>query len=254
MTEHQINSLLQRLDALVQRNRWWKRIACTALAFLGVVLFLGATGSQEVRGIEELRVKRLVLVDKDGKRRAMLGIETPEENPQASGSTALIFYTNNDQPVALRAPSNGNGTLSISGKGGIAILSGASLMLFEENKAMMSISARAMELEAYPSVAGISPSVALSFDPADGPALTFKDQNLFPRIQLSLTAGGTPQLAFFDQSGRPYSAGSGSQTESLLNAAPALYSACLQRKQSNPSLDCSEYGRAVELIIRALGR
>jgi len=96
---------------------------------LGFLLLLGTTAANEERGIDELRVKRLILLDQDGRRRAMLGIETKEENPKAAGAIALIFYKNNDQPMAMRVLSNGDASLLASGKDGLTLLSGAHLLL-----------------------------------------------------------------------------------------------------------------------------
>jgi hypothetical protein len=62
--------LSQRLDRLERENRWWR---CTAsLAVVGVVL-IPLVAATAAKAPEEIRAKKLVIVDDEGRQRIVLG-------------------------------------------------------------------------------------------------------------------------------------------------------------------------------------
>jgi hypothetical protein len=132
MDEPTLDALLQRLTRIEQANRRWKRLGGAAFALLGLVVILGASGTMDAG---EIRAKRFILVDGGGNRRAVLGIETKEENPKAAGSAALLFYKGNDPRLELRVTAEGGPGVTRSGKDGLTILSTASLMMFGQDLA-----------------------------------------------------------------------------------------------------------------------
>ena len=74
--------LTQRLDRLEREVRWWKLFGGSAMALLGLVLLIAATG---VKVADAIRTKRFVLVDTNGKRRAEWGVST-------AGAVGLNLY------------------------------------------------------------------------------------------------------------------------------------------------------------------
>ena len=69
-------ALTQRLERLEQENRQWKRVASLTIALLGAVILIGATMSKKGKVPEELRTKRLVLVDEAARGRAEFSVTT----------------------------------------------------------------------------------------------------------------------------------------------------------------------------------
>lgn len=79
MNEPTLNTLTQRLDRLEREMTWWKALATAGVVILVSLLLLGTT---HMRVSEEIRAKRFVLVDKDGKERATLVSGQPIEDLQ----------------------------------------------------------------------------------------------------------------------------------------------------------------------------
>jgi hypothetical protein len=101
MNELTPTALKQQFDRLERSNRWWKTLACAAVAILGGVVLLGAMESRDIRAADEIRAKRFILVDREGKRLAMLGVDTKEENPKGPGMIGLGIYHGSDRLVHL---------------------------------------------------------------------------------------------------------------------------------------------------------
>ena len=77
MNGPQKDTVTQRLERLERELRRWKGLGSAAVVVLGLVILLGATGAKVP---DEIRAKRFVLVDEDGKQRAVLGSgEVPHE-------------------------------------------------------------------------------------------------------------------------------------------------------------------------------
>lgn len=66
-----LKTLQQRVDRLEREVRRWRLFGPAALALLGLIVLLGATG-QKVE--DEVRAKSFVLVDQQGRQRAVLNV------------------------------------------------------------------------------------------------------------------------------------------------------------------------------------
>jgi len=84
MSETTLNAVIQRLNHLEWELRWWKTLASTFLALLGLVFLLGAVRERDTKMFDEIRARQFVLVDANGNVRAGLGVGT-------DGSAALAF-------------------------------------------------------------------------------------------------------------------------------------------------------------------
>jgi hypothetical protein len=269
MDKPMLDALMHRLNRLERNNHWWRLCASATFAILGLIVLLGGMRAQPV---DEILAKRFILMDQGGKRRAMLGVQTKEEDPKAPGSTALIFYYGDEQPVRLFLQQNGYGGLLLGsesentfltvsglwiagGSEGSTILFPGSVTISQKVKGVkgethlspgnLQLSRRGTDLTT------LDLSLDLSVD--EGPSLKLFHKFL-PRAQLFLAADGSPGLAFLDREGKPYTTVNKPVGESFLTAVPKLYHSCLENKRSKPSLDCSEYGKAMELLIRLFGR
>lgn len=116
MNEPMRNAVLQRLDRLERQHRRWQLLGGSALALLGLAVLLGATGSKEIKALEEIRAKRFVLVDAHGAPRGGLHVGTDGKSRviltdqmgtphavlfvEASGAPGLVLY---DQAGGRRA-------------------------------------------------------------------------------------------------------------------------------------------------------
>jgi len=65
-----MDTVTQRLNRLERENRWWRVIACAAVGMLGFVMLTGATGSKVP---DEVRAKKFIALDEEGKSRAEFG-------------------------------------------------------------------------------------------------------------------------------------------------------------------------------------
>ena len=97
MNPARIDGLMQRLDRLERQVRRWKHIASAGIVILGLVVLLGAIGSQIS---DEVRAKRFVVVDGKGVEYAELGY-IPSSGSVKPGAH-LVFYTGEGGRVALR--------------------------------------------------------------------------------------------------------------------------------------------------------
>ena len=86
MDDATLHAVEQRLDRLERANRRWKVAVALAVGALGGVVALGAAEPDLIP--DELRVKRLIIVDQNNKPRAVLG-------PSSYGSSGLHLY---DEP------------------------------------------------------------------------------------------------------------------------------------------------------------
>jgi hypothetical protein len=80
MDDATLHAVEQRLTRLERANRRWKVAVALAVGALGGVVALGAAEPDLIP--DELRVKRLVIVDQNNKPRAVLG-------PSSYGSSGL---------------------------------------------------------------------------------------------------------------------------------------------------------------------
>ncbi len=76
--------VVQRLERLERKARWWKGLASVLLALTGALCLLGAAGGKVIQVFDEVRARQFVLVDAKGTARAGLRVG-------ADGSTALVL-------------------------------------------------------------------------------------------------------------------------------------------------------------------
>src|SRR5919198_1248010 len=116
MNELAPDTILQRLNRLEREARWWKRAGIAAITLLALGVLLGVNRGQEVDKPEELRVKRVLLVDAQGTQRGRVGIEAdgtprfflddPSGTPRvgiavtADGRPGLTLYDQTGKPRA----------------------------------------------------------------------------------------------------------------------------------------------------------
>ena len=112
MNEPTWAALTQRLERLERENRQWKRLASLAVALLGTVILVGATVSKKSKVPDELRAKRIVLVDDAARDRAELSVMT-DNRP------GLVFSDEAGKPrLMLYLSQYGEPTLSFADTGG----------------------------------------------------------------------------------------------------------------------------------------
>src|SRR2546422_5525537 len=70
MDEQTSSTLIERLDRLERGLWWWKVTGSVAIAMLALILLLGAT---QATVPEEIRAKRFVVVEGNGKTQMVLG-------------------------------------------------------------------------------------------------------------------------------------------------------------------------------------
>ena len=129
-----IDGITGRLARLERSNRRWKLLATSALALLGLVLFLGARGTTGQPAAEELRARAFVLVDEQGVTLARLG-RLPH------GALGLGFYDDGRRSrILLSVNEDGASSLSLfseNGRSGALLgasrTGGASLRLLDAN-------------------------------------------------------------------------------------------------------------------------
>lgn len=112
MNEPTWAALTQRLERLERETRQWKCLASLAIALLGMVILVGATVSKKGKVPDELRAKRIVLVDDAARDRAELSVMT-DKRP------GLVFSDEAGKPrLMLYLSQYGEPTLSFADTGG----------------------------------------------------------------------------------------------------------------------------------------
>jgi hypothetical protein len=108
MNESTHEAIIQRLARLEQENRRWKMLGLCAVVLLGLVVLLGATTSKVV---QEIRTKRLILLDKDGRERAKL-----EMHSERGGPYLDLYDKDGRVGASLSITSTGGSFLSLLSK------------------------------------------------------------------------------------------------------------------------------------------
>ena len=90
MSESTMQAVMERLDRLERDLRWWKRLGVACSIGLALLVALGAT---RARLPDEIRAKRFVVSDDDGKSYAALQLYKPYSQG-AEPSAMLTFYEN----------------------------------------------------------------------------------------------------------------------------------------------------------------
>ena len=163
MKEQKLEALTHRLDRLERENRWWKVIGIAAIAFLGLLTLMGATGSKVG---DDIWARNIFLIDEEGNLRITLSAK--------SGSSGILF---SDEGGKLRAilgmKRDGSPFLTFGDKANksrlkIALTNrGASSLIFSD------------KFE--------SPRIILSLDSDDNSLLGFSDKEGKPRGGLFLS-------------------------------------------------------------------
>lgn len=136
MNEIKRDSLQYRLNRLEWENRIWKSAAIFALAIFGLGILMGATGSKKPLVIDELRAKRIYIVDGEDKIRAALALVVKEDVEKGVG---LALYDDAGHTRAsLGVSPNGSNVLlkDAHGKTRATLASsqtGPALALFDAN-------------------------------------------------------------------------------------------------------------------------
>lgn len=86
-----LTAIYSRLQKLEHTLRLWKIVAVIAFVLLGTFSITWYLAEQDA-----LSTERFVLLDKQGKERATLGLD-------AEGAPSLVFYNNSGRVVALLA-------------------------------------------------------------------------------------------------------------------------------------------------------
>jgi hypothetical protein len=115
--ELQIDTITQRLARLERENRWWKALASTAIAALGLMLLMGAgrngnTNSGLPPAAGEIQARAFVLVDQHGTPLARLGL-------LPHGALGLGFYDQGKKTrLLLSVEGDGSSSVSLFSKDG----------------------------------------------------------------------------------------------------------------------------------------
>lgn len=128
------DAIARRLTRLERSNRRWRLLATSALALLGIVIFLGAQRTARQPVADELRARAFLLVDDEGAPLARLG-RLPH------GVLGLGFYDDGRRSrILLSVKEDGTSSLNLFSKGGRsgALVSasgtgGASIRLLDAN-------------------------------------------------------------------------------------------------------------------------
>jgi hypothetical protein len=112
MSEPTWAALTQRLERLEQENGQWKRWASLAIAVLGTVILVGATVSKKSKVPDELRAKRIVLVDEAARDRAELSAMTGNQpglviSDEAGKPRLLLYLSQYGEPTLSFADTGG---------------------------------------------------------------------------------------------------------------------------------------------------
>ena len=119
MDEPALEALIQRVKRLEGANLRWKRLASLAITVLGIVVLLGATAGQKAKSPAELRVQRLVLVDKAEKRRAELTMMSDSQPglilaDEAGKPRLILSLTTYGEPILSFADAVGTRRMVLS--------------------------------------------------------------------------------------------------------------------------------------------
>lgn len=112
------NALAIRLDRLERQNRRLKRIGLSAVVIAGASFLLGAQGDKpEV--IDEIRVKKLVVVDDAGASRGILGVDANGHSrfdlKDQQGTSRIIAIVNESSRRTLISFHQSDGKMRIGG-------------------------------------------------------------------------------------------------------------------------------------------
>ncbi len=158
MSAKQTDTLQIRLNRLERENRIWKSAAILASATIAVGILMGAANSKKPLVVDEIRAKRIYIVDEEDKIRAALALVVKKNVEKGVG---LALYDEKGLTRAsLGVSPNGSNVLLKDERGKTRATlatsqSGPALALFDSN---------------------FNPRAALTVT-GDGPALRLYDSN-----------------------------------------------------------------------------
>lgn len=135
MTNSQINTLIQRLDRLEQKNRFWKRVALLFLVIMVPAILMG----QALPNRRVVEAEKFILKDTDGRVRGVLGAESPGLPPKGLAISIIgqyglhLYASDGSHGVSLAELHGGGGwQLALRGKDtpSYAILAGMDGLAF----------------------------------------------------------------------------------------------------------------------------
>ena len=200
MDDATLHAVEHRLTRLERANRRWKVAVALAVGALGGVVALGAAEPDLIP--DELRVKRLVIVDQNNKPRAVLG-------PSSYGSSGLRLYDERQKElVALEALPGSVPSMTFfapDGKPAVWLISWPDVttgLAFgdKEGKTVGLIMERDNMRLTFSDETGLSrTALGMVSDGQPGLALTDRDGTL--RAELAIIDDEDPQLFFADKYG-----------------------------------------------------
>ena len=161
MSEPTLDRLHGRLERLERELAWWRRAGIAALACAGL---LGAVAATVSTNPDEVKTRRLVITDGDGRTRAVFTVDDRDNGTTADltvipGQSAALSVTRAGAQAQLAATGD-NGQLSVGTRGQrgwlLAAPSGSSLGLGD---------------------ASPKPQVSLATSPTLAPSLQLSDRN-----------------------------------------------------------------------------
>jgi len=174
MTEPTLAALHGRLTRLERELAWWRRLGITALACAGL---LGAVAATVTTSPDEVKTRRLVITDGDGRGRALLTVDESDRTrltmTDRDAATSADLTVTPGQSAALSVSRAGaQAQVAASGDGG-----------------QVSVATRGQRgwLQAAPSGA----SLGLGNDQGRPQASIAIGPNQAPSLQLSDRSGGT---------------------------------------------------------------
>jgi len=200
MNKRHLCTLTQRLNRLERENRWWKLVGFVTVAALGVIVLMGATQSKVA---DEVRARKFVVVDNEGRVRGTLGMKKP-----------FSFLGLSDEPTALLelADSDQKLRVQLRGSGG-----GAGLDFFDSRgRSLMRLYLTGGEGYYTPALAlgdeNDKTGITLGFEPdinynrfpitISKPVIYLWDKNRNIRARFIVSAEGEPALRLYDDNGK----------------------------------------------------
>ncbi len=171
MREPSLDGLHARLERLERELAWWRRVGVTALACAGL---FGAVAATVTTTPDEVKTRRLVITDGDGRGRAVFTVD------ESDRTRLSLTDREGTASVDLTVTPGQSATLSVGRAGAQAQVTAAG------DSGQLSVGARGQRgwLVAAPNGAGLGlgndqarPQISLATGPAQTPSLQLSDQD-----------------------------------------------------------------------------
>ena len=155
MSAIQMEALQNRLNRLERESRIWKSAAILALAIFALGILMGATSSKKPRVVDEIRAKRLYIVDGEDKIRAALALVVKENVEKGVG--LALYDRKGHTRASLGVSPNGSNVLlkDADGKTRATLATsqnGPAFVLFDSNfnpRAALTVTGKGPALRLY---------------------------------------------------------------------------------------------------------